>query len=137
MKKVMDKMQAESKKLKMSFYNVNKEKVAYEKFVKDFIKSLEKDSIVRVVNGNTEASIRRRIYLLFPSDETIGPPPYLSFRKLMGLMNCFDRDTNSDSRKKGKLCRHGRASTGQKNFKKRKRTESSNRTPRNHNSEFN
>ncbi|KAK6629169.1 hypothetical protein RUM43_002986 [Polyplax serrata] len=52
MKKVMDKMQAESKKLKMSFYNVNKEKVAYEKFVKDFIKSLEKDSIILVKRVN-------------------------------------------------------------------------------------
>lgn len=54
MRKEMERLQVESKKMKMSYFNINKEKVAYEKFVKDFIKSLEKDSIVRVVNENTE-----------------------------------------------------------------------------------
>lgn len=61
-KKKLDKLQADTKRIKTSFYNVNKEKVAYEKFVKDFIKSLEKDSIVRVVNGNTEVSPERALY---------------------------------------------------------------------------
>lgn len=56
MKKEMERLQSDSKKMKMSFYHLNKEKVAYEKFVKDLIKSLEKDSFVRVMNGNTEVN---------------------------------------------------------------------------------
>lgn len=56
MKKEMEKLQTESKRLKMSFYYLKKEKTVYEKFVKDLLKALEKDSFVRVMNGKTEVS---------------------------------------------------------------------------------
>lgn len=65
MKKELEKLQNETKRMKMSYFNVNKEKVAYENFVKDFIKSLEKDSIVRVMHGNTEVSILSLVITTF------------------------------------------------------------------------
>ncbi|KAL0280208.1 UNVERIFIED_CONTAM: hypothetical protein PYX00_001575 [Menopon gallinae] len=63
MKKELERLQSESKRMKMSYFNVNKEKVAYENFVKDFIKSLEKDSIVRVMYGNTEILVKKVNYV--------------------------------------------------------------------------
>lgn len=56
MNKEMEKLQTESKRMKMSFYYLKKEKTVYEKFVKDLLKALEKDSFVRVMNGKTEVS---------------------------------------------------------------------------------